>query len=219
MTSLGLLGGLLSLFYGLFLIFAPALLIALGLRAVPGGRARPALALLAGFALPIVGWFALVRGVSGKFYSGELVVYRHFVWIADSFQAGNLKPRFIASMSIFLSHCRAVTAAPLALLAGVLVLTRILGAPLRITLHDAAPTLVAAAITAAVGFVFLALLGLYLDRLAWNLVPPILVASAAVATEAVRHMTPAKARAFALVLVASSAAWLGYEVQKTGPWS
>ena len=78
--------------------------------------------------------------------------------------------------------------------------------------------LVAAGITGALTLVFLALLGFYADGLAWNLVPPILTASAAVATAAVRHLTPAKAGGFALALVASSVAWLGYEVQKTGPW-
>ncbi|HEX5110428.1 MAG TPA: hypothetical protein VFV95_18385 [Vicinamibacterales bacterium] len=174
-VGLGLAFGVGLLIYGSFLI--PLLCVAL-VQVVIYRRLWPALVAGAVSLLPYVCWVTLIFALTGTFYNHEIEVYRQFVWIADCAKLGVVAcpPKAIDNAWAFFNTGAPVMVVPLLLLCG----CRIAGyiwpgntpvPPERLRLIG-----LAIAFAFSVTAVFLLLMGYYVPRLIWLLVPSVLLA-------------------------------------------
>ena len=171
LLSLGL--GIGSLAYGSFLITVAAVVVVQG--AVYRKFIRGVAYLIVSF-IPYAGWVAYVRWRTGQFYSHEVDAYRQFVWIADCVKLGAdaCLPIVTNNAWTFLN-----TAAPIVFPVLVAIfccrLAR-LCLPAVVQLPEAGRAIaLAVAITLAITTAFLGLMGFYVPRLCWLLIPPLLL--------------------------------------------
>lgn len=224
--GIGLVLGLGSLAYGAFAVPAGAAALCLLLAGGWSGlrqRLRSTLprvtTLLAGFALPIGAWSAVLVARTGSVYSHEVATYRQFVWIHDSSERGAdvFGSELMRNFAAYATSLQTVTAFCVVALVGV----RITAYALRIAREPG----VQEAITAraiiwymVANTTFYALLGRPPTRLVWTIVPPILVL---LGYEIGLLETALKGRA-RVVLTASvavlTAVYVAYWFVKPGPW-
>jgi len=165
------------LIYGAFLIpLLCVILIQLAWYRRPVTAAFFALAAV----LPFAVWVALLRAVTGRFYSHEIEAFRQFVWIADCVKIGAelCVPVIGINLQHFFNAASAVLIVPFLLLGGCRIAGFIWPAASRVPQDRRRAIGLAIAVTFAVTAVFLAAMGFYRQRLAWILVPPVLVAVA-----------------------------------------
>lgn len=198
MTATGLLLGIGFLAYGSLVVCVVAAIvsIALGLWT---NRERPSLPELLGklglfllaFAAPVLIWIALVKRVTGAFFSPEAEIYRQFVWIFDSWKAGGIVGLLHQARIFFFDfvvHLANVSWPALLLLAIVLVVRIVSPARLQETIRDRSFTLGAAGITFVICLGFFSLMGFYRNRLEFNVVMPVLVIASILITGVVERL-------------------------------
>jgi hypothetical protein len=210
LAAYALVTGLLPLFYGGFLPLLPAMLLAFVIRWFREGKntSLPTLAVDASlmslcFAGPTLWWMAFVRVKTGTdLYIPEVTRYHQFGLITDSLPMG--WEAFWKSAKGAAPHllrvCWKAASLPLGLLLLGAALVVAVRAPLKDILREQRLNLLSAMITLCVFFPFLALSGLYEERFAWNLVPPLLAILAALTVGAHNHLDARRGAAVTLVL-------------------
>ena len=210
MTATGLLLGIGFLAYGSLVVCVGAAVvsIALGLWI---NRERTSwldligkLALfLFAFAAPVLIWIALVKRVSGVFFSPEAEIFRQFVWMLDSWRAGGFAALLSQARAFFFEffvHFAKVVWPTLVLLAIVLLVKSMAPDRLRETIKERSLILAAAGITLVIAAVFYSLMGFYRNRLEFNVVMPLLVIASVLLTGAVDRL-PRKQALLTITLV------------------
>lgn len=122
-------------------------------------------------AIPVLGWYGFVMWRVGSFYSDSLA-YKQLIWVADSFRAGTL----IADIGHFLgalvyeAALQAVALAAMFALAGWLLHSK----TVRLSREDR--ELIGAALATSIAvLIFHALAGFYMARVAYGVLPPLVV--------------------------------------------
>jgi hypothetical protein len=182
-TAIGLLLGLGNLAYGAFAMTAAGavLCILLGdgvgaLRTQPGPRALRTTLLAAAFLTPLAAWMAFAKARTGTFYSHEIVVYRQFVWLADSASRGEfaLFADLVQKLTDYLKTLATVALFPVLALAAVGLMTIVAAG--RLSLRDEEGHTDRAILWYLLANIpFFALMGFYRTRLSWTIVPPLLL--------------------------------------------
>ncbi|MDF2774728.1 MAG: hypothetical protein K0S86_4228 [Geminicoccaceae bacterium] len=224
--GIGLVLGLGGLAYGAFAVPAGAAALCLlagagwsGLRQHFSSTLSRVAALLAGFALPIGAWSAVLVARTGSVYSHEVATYRQFVWIRDSSERGadvfgsELMRNFVA----YATSLQTVTAFCIFALVGV----RVVAYAFRIAREPGAQEAITA--RAIICYMvantsFYALLGRPPTRLVWTIVPPILVL---LGYEIGQLETALRGRARVALTATVAVLTAGYVVYwfvKPGPW-
>ncbi len=194
-AQVGAMLGVLVLTYGSAVIAVPAVLLVglwrlrrLGWKTEWRANITNAAVLCVMFLIPSVCWIAVVSRFSGGYYSGEAGQYSEFVWTYQSLKHG-LPTLWNTWMSYSVSGARVIWHVTLpvgALLALFLILHAAVNRqslPMDIGHSD----LVAASIaTLACSLVFLDLLGIYVTRITFMLVPVLALLAALVASRIAR---------------------------------
>jgi hypothetical protein len=174
-------------------------------------------------AVPSAAWYVYVRATSGGFFAAELNLHQ-VVWMKDALAQG--LGVFLAKWFGYLGELLGF-AAPQALGLAILIgwLIAGVGAALwtrRIALANLAPAIPMIAIGL---YVSLAVLGFYTcvgwitERLAYPMIPPLLIAAGATAVTIAQRLAPRSRAVLAGGCLAIAAAQVIYEVAKQGPWS
>lgn len=212
--------GVCALAYGAFAVTAAgAALLLLARGGSLARRGARAAALLAAFALPVVAWMAFVVSRTGSFYSHEVARYRQFVWLADSAARG---PQAFATalahnLGEYVQVLGRVAAFPALVIAALVLAAHLLGSRRGAGEH-ARRAGVAVVVYLLVSVPFFGLMGFYASRLAWTVVPALLVVMA-METEALRqalgHRRPLLTAAAAVLALCHTAFW----VMRVGPFN
>ncbi len=218
LVTLGLALSLGILTYGTFFVTVAALLLAdfrqgRQLRRPLRLAVTRAAALAVPALAPVALWPVWVKHTTGAFYSHELVVYRQFVWLADAFYAGRAQGLAMVAKKaqLFADTWTSAELAPVALATiALVVLTR--RTPLA---PDAQNLRRQTWLFLALGFVFLALMGFYANRLTYNLVPAMLVLTGL----ALSQLPVERRRLARIALPMSALAWWLAHAVKHGPYS
>ena len=126
---------------------------------------------------PFACWFLFVRLVTGSFYSNEVEAFRQFVWMGDCIRAGWAACAQTVKNNawLFARYTAPVILMPIVLAGGCRVARHLWpGIPAPPLPKRGALTL-AIAFSLVVTTTFLALMGFYVTRLSWMLVPPLLL--------------------------------------------
>jgi hypothetical protein len=200
---LGLAFGTTLLLYGSF--FIPVLCCS-AIQLLVYRRPKPALVLAAVSFIPSLAWILFVYAVVGSFYNYEVEAYRQFIWLSDCLRsADGCAPAITSNLLTFFN-----TTAPVLVIPGILVvasrLARLIWSAGDVVEQQPPPRALgqSIAITFTITLVFLALMGFYVPRLSWLLVPPLLLL-AAVEVQGLRFSRP-QAQALGLSLAAMAAA-------------
>jgi hypothetical protein len=230
MTLLGLGLGAGMLLYGNVVVTVVAVAAVLLLRGVRGARGsrwpavRRNVTLVAlfgvAFATPPLLWMELCRRVAGSYYSHEMVAYHQFVWLPEAAHVG---PSVLLRTVV---HFARATVDEIIAGAGVLLIVLVVAAVLALKLGSsvvsAAPrpraTLAATVLTFVCSVLFCWALGYYAPRMAFNVVPVLLLLIGWFAARLAAR-SPAMARAVAVAMPVLAAVWVGYELVKPGPYS
>lgn len=221
-AGIGVALGVCALAYGAFVVTAAgAALLLLARGGSLARRAARAGALLAAFALPIVAWMAFVVSRTGSFYSHEVARYRQFVWMADA--AAHGPEAFAAALAHNLGQYAQVlgrvAAFPALVIAALVLAAHLLGGSRRGGAGEHARRAgVAVLVYLLVSVPFFALMGFYANRLAWTVVPALLVMMA-METESLRQALgrrgPLVTAAAAVLALCHTAFW----VMRVGPFN
>jgi hypothetical protein len=225
-AGMGLLSGLGLTAYGVFAL-VPLCVACAGLlawsAAVPANRRRMAanlVLLLALTALPTAIWYLLVRATVGSFFSAE-VNEEAFVWMFRLWHEGFgvLAAEWLYKFWWMLRYA-APQALPLLVLGGgLLYVVCQKREATRATLRENSSPLFAAVMVSGAVLVFYTCVGWIFPRLAYPVLPPLILATGIFALGMARHLDPATrsilTRAVVLVAVANAV----YEVAKDGPFS
>ncbi len=218
---MGLLLGLGGLLYGAFAVtvigVGVCVLVCEGRLAV---KALRLLLLLAAFAAPIALWIGFVVLRTGSFYSHEVAKYRQFVWMADALAQG--LPTFLVdlgrNLAVYSGMLITVALFPCLLLAAALLARLTVSGPPGVSRRDKTGRF-AVRVYLLAALPFYGLLGYYATRLAWSLVPAILLL---LGLELQRLDAAVKGRPRLVLeagLVALSALYVVYWVVRAGPYS
>ncbi|RVT92580.1 hypothetical protein [Sphingomonas crocodyli] len=173
------------------------------------------------FAVPTLGWGALVRLLVGSYYVIEAQKYDEFVWVLNAAMAG--PATFVTAvwtMSwFFIRHALLYTIPPLIF---------VLFAAAHAARHGRAafdkwwaglrPLLAAPLLASGLSLGFFIFVGFQSPRLAYPAIPP-LVALAAIALVQAKRVGGGWTGADRIILAALAIANAGYIVVKDGPWS
>lgn len=230
-TLLGLGLGASMLVYGSVVITVAAVstvLLVTGLRGLRGAR-RVAVAgrnvgriALFGAAVgtPQLVWMQLCKMVAGSYYSHETYAYHQFVWLPEAARKG--WSVLVNTVVAFTYDTEAEIRAAAGAMVIVLVVAVVLARRLDVSLVPASPSqrriLVATGVTIAWTVVFCWALGFYQPRIAYHLVPLLLLLIGWVGARTAAR-SPALARGVPPVLSVLAAVWVGYELTKAGPYS
>jgi hypothetical protein len=228
MWTLGCAIGILTLTYGSFPVLVLAGMLGLAIRLFskeihisPLRFSTQSLALVTGLALPSVIWIALCHVVAGGYHNRELTLYHQFIWVWESAHLGwaQLLVASTSNLVQFLAVLLPVSYFPVLLLVGIVVVGIALRVPIGLVLHERSTTFIAIAVSTFVCLVYFYFLGTYRERLALNIVLPLLVAAAIFAIGVLKRAE----RTLAVVIVQSvwilTFARFVYEIGKAGPWS
>jgi len=166
-------------------------------------------------AIPVLGWYWFVLWYVGSFYS-DAVQYRQLIWIVDSFKAGTLIADLAGFFGALLWQAMLQSAALVAMFALTLWLgsRRLLG-----SLGRTDRELVAAAlVTCLVVWVFHALAGFSMARVAYGLLPPLVVVCGLLARVAFQSAPAAQGRRAAVGFCILIALQIVYTMVKAGPY-
>jgi hypothetical protein len=222
-VALGILAGAESLAYGTFLMVPVCFAVGALAAGARTGRARASLgtvaAVLAGFAAPLLGWYLTVVAVAGSFYSDETARFGHLVWVAEAIADGAaaFELRFLLHLRKQLAAVATADVHVVALLTVAASLAMLSGVRRRTLAPEARRMLLAAGIALSLLFLFLTLLGSHPTRLAWSIVPPMLVATGVLLGSARERLRPWERRALDLSLSTWSIAWLVWEMRHGYP--
>ena len=180
---IGIMIGLGSLIYGAFGVTAIGAIICILWGKERGTfkgdilqRLRKCFLMGASFLMPVISWYIFLRVITGTVYNHEIVKYRQFIWLKDSFLNG--APVFISDVSVniaaYLNTLLSVVAFPCLVLAAVIFLTRKLnaGKPKALCGDERWQAIVIYIVS---NLSFYGLMGFYETRLSWTIVPAILV--------------------------------------------
>jgi hypothetical protein len=193
----GLTLGLVALAYASIIIAVPAMLVARGwswARHRSSQRVWAALldgaAATSSFPLPTMLWILLVRHIVGSYHSEEAAAFAEFVWIPQSLHQG-WWALWTTWVSYSVSAGRviwAVALAPALLLGFLALMARASSCRLAVSPDSGVrDLLIASAIVFAVTLVFLDLLGVYVTRIAFMVVPTLMFVAALVASLIIRE--------------------------------
>jgi hypothetical protein len=169
--------------YGAFAVTAggAALCVLMGegfciLRKRLAAKLLSGLLLLASFFAPLAAWMAFVVAWTGSFYSHEIVHFRQFVWLVDSWSRGAhaLFADLSRNLSGYLGTIIIVAAFPVLALAALTIVVYAIGAVWQPTNRDR-DTGRAILWYVLANVPFHALMGYYATRLSWTIVPALLV--------------------------------------------
>jgi len=175
--GVSLLGGVLTLAYGSFVLVLPCMVAACLLQNEYG---KGVLWKMTGvFLAPTLLWNAVLVVTVGEIYNHEVTVWREFVWIADAWTLGlpQLGQALADNLRLFLSSFLAASGSyVLAVLAlgTVIHFLNIRWTPLTLGQRNIVR---ACAVTAVFLAAFFSLMGYYAYHLSWNFVPILLVVS------------------------------------------
>ena len=229
MWKVGCMTGALTLAYGSF----PVWLLA-GILALASGlfSKEPRISLLrfsaqslvfvAGLALPSAIWIVVCNLTAGGYHNRELELYHQFVWVWESARLGWSQLLLVSTSNSvqFLKVLLPVSYFPILLLLGIALFGVALRVPIGLVLRERSTTFLAIALSSLVCFIYFYLLGFYRERLAINIVLPLLLAAAILAIAILEKV----AKPFPAVMVLMLA-WIltfirfVYEIGKAGPWS
>jgi hypothetical protein len=229
MLKIGIVTGLLTLAYGSFPVWLLAGILGLTVRLFSKEArislvrfAGQTLALVMGLALPSVIWIAVCELKTGGYHNRELALYHQFVWVWESARLGwsQLLLASTSNLIKFFEVLLPVSYFPVLLLVGIALSGVALRVPIGLVIRERSTTFTAIALSTLVCLIYFYLLGTYRERLAINVVLPLLVAAAVLALGIVEKV----ARPFPAVMVVLSV-WIltlarfAYEIGKAGPWS
>ena len=215
---LGLAFGAGILIYGAFLI---PVLSAVAIQLFLYRRLVPAVLVGAVTFVPYAAWVMFVRALTGSFYAHEVAKYRQYVWIADCAADGIAAcgPVVTKNFWTFFTMAAPVILVPLVLVFCSRVARYVRPGPEPVpqsTLHALG---LAIAMTFGITLVFLAMMGFYVQRLNWLLLPPILLALA-VELRALRLSVPRRATwRFDASVVAVAVAYIVVLLERQGPYN
>lgn len=225
-AGLGLITGLGLTAYGVFALVpacaAAAALVALvsGRRAFVGRHAANLLLLAALSVLPTAIWYVFVRAAVGSFFSAE-VNEEAFVWMLRLWQdgAGVLAAEWFSKFWWMLRYA-AAQALPLVVLAAILlyVAWRQREAA-RAAARETSAAILAGILVSAAVLVFYTCLGWIFPRLAYPVLPPLMVTAGIFALGIARRMGGAARSMLTRAIVLLALANAVYEVAKDGPFS
>ena len=179
--------------------------------------------LLALTALPLALWYVYVRATTGGFFNAELDLHQ-VVWMKDALARG--LGVFLAQWFGYLAELL-VFAAPQMLGLATLIVWLVASAVVAIRTRRVAPKNLASAVPMIITglYVSCAVLGFYTcvgwitDRLAYPMIPPLVIAAGATAVAIAQRLAPWPRAVLAGGCLAVAAAQVIYEVVKLGPWS
>lgn len=227
-TFLGVTMGYAMITYGVFAIAVPAM----GLAALAAiARARVARfevagrtlfglgAVLALTALPPMLWYRYVVAETGQFFNMELSM-GHVVWMADAWREGpaHFWEAWSEKLEELVEMARPQARPALALALVVLVSAFEAGA-LRPTWRRARATVGTCLVVSLLGGAFYASVGFVIDRLAFAMVPSLVVAAGVLALSLVPSLDPRRRWALAFASAALAVGTAVYSVVKDGPYS
>jgi hypothetical protein len=223
MAAAGALLGIGLLAYGTLIIAVAAAIAAIGL-AYWSERDRPPLLITLGkvcvftaaAAVPSLLWMKILTMTTGSYYHPEFEDCREFVWVYDYWRGGDPQalqhqqlcgpvPHPREFLGLFARHVWNVLWPVLGIVViaalGIFSSTR-----LKESIRQRRLILIAAAITLVMCLGFFGLLGFYRNRLAFNVVVPVIVAASVILTSQIERMT--KKHAMVMLLLLSVAAAL-----------
>lgn len=224
---LGILLGLGAMAYGAFLVTLGAAVLCIWIR----GNTNPlpkrfrqstihSILLVFFFFLPMALWVLYVRAQAGSFYSHEVVAYRQFIWLYDSFLKGftmfwvDIGKNLVA----FVNVLAPVLAFPALMLVFVHGLSITLGISRNLSRHESC-VYRAVFITLLVSLPFYALMGFYATRLAWALVPPLVIILALEGEGLICALKGSQRFFIQACLTGTTIGYMLYWVLKAGPYS
>jgi hypothetical protein len=166
-------------------------------------------------AIPVLGWYWFVLWYVGSFYS-DAVQYRQLIWIADSFKAGTL----IVDIARFFGGLIREAILQAGALAAMFALAIWLGErriPARLR-HADRELIAAGLVICLVVWIFHALAGFTMARVAYGLLPPLIVVCGVLARAAFETASPLDGQRAAIgfsILIAVQAV---YTMVKAGPY-
>jgi hypothetical protein len=183
MCLIGLMIGLSSLIYGAFGVTAIGTIICILWGKERGTfkgdklqRLKKCFLMGGSFLMPMISWYIFIGVATGTVYNHEIVKYRQFIWLKDSFLKGApaLMTDVSANIAAYLDTLLSVVAFPCLVLAVVIFLTRKLNTGnLRALYGDERWQAIVIYIVSNLSFY--GLMGFYETRLSWTIVPAILV--------------------------------------------
>lgn len=221
----GVLLGLASLLYGVFVIAVLALTVALVRDTLRNKRNKlPAIAsagaMLAAFLVPIELWRWLVISKTGAFSVLEIYRYHQFVWITEDIAQTprRLLPDLVQNIGVFLHTLPVVIVFPALVICGVVIAAQALEKPMTASANS---TRVLRGILSyyAVSIPFYALMGFYATRLSWALVPPLALILSFAIKSLDGGMSEAQRRRLKAALAVMSCVYVAYWIGVHGPYS
>lgn len=168
-------------------------------------------------AVPVLAWYYFVLWRVGSFYSDSMA-YRQLIWVADSYAAGTLLADLSAKFG-GLSREAARQAVALAAMFGLALLLLVVNRRRARFEHGDAMLVAAALLTSLVVLVFHALAGFTMARVAYGILPPLIVICGVLARAAYRdERSSVLAWGAAAVFGAIIIAQMVYTVVKAGPY-
>jgi hypothetical protein len=182
-----------------------------GVRAI--GRIA---ALVASAALLPVAWIAVCTAVSGSYYNHEATVYHQFRWLVESSAPGDPSwyQRFKSYAVFTVAEVLAAATPFLLVVTAVVVIAVLARARLVPAEGSERSTLIGTGLALLLGLAFCWAIGTYTYRLAYHIVPPLLLLIGWVATRSTRL---GRVPDVAICLLA--AVWIGLELTAHGPYS
>lgn len=167
---------------------------------------------------PYAAWMAMVTARTGSFYNHEVAAYRQFIWMGDCAAAGvdACLPVVAANFRMFFNTAAPVVAIPLLLVVLSVMANQHWGQPVAV-LPARRALQQSIALTFVITLTFLALMGFYVPRLAWLLVPP-LVLAIVLEVQGIVRAQRVSARWLALAAVALSLTHLLTLAARQGPY-
>lgn len=224
---MGLATGLGMTAYWVFAVLVPCLvlpaLIDLVWRASPGERLR----LIGNIGLflvlaaaPMALWYVFVLASTGDFHASETRDNGMLIWMFDALSVGPgaLAARLFDNAHVLINQAKpqAVAIAAAALLT-LLAVIATAGRSLAV-LRRAGGVVIAGLFVSALVLIFYTCVGWLVHRLAYAMLPPLIVAIGALAVAAVGELPPYGRRALASAYLVLVLAQMVFEVVKDGPW-
>ena len=217
-VSIGLMIGLGSLIYGAFGVTAIGAIICILWGKGRGTfkedrlqRLKKCFLMSVSFLMPMILWYIFLKVITGTVYNHEIVKYRQFIWLKDSFLKG--APAFITDLSVniasYLDTLLSAVAFPCLVLAGAILLTRKLNAGKSRAIYDD-ERWQAIVIYIVSNLSFYGLMGFYETRLSWTIVPAILVILGMAIRQLDGLLIGMSRFAFHLFLTGTSSLYLAY---------
>jgi hypothetical protein len=182
-------------------------------------RAMVNLALLLALSiLPSVLWYLFVRFTTGDFFHFEMA-QGEVVWMADAWTKG---ADVFARTWLFNAWQLLAAAAPQAvpvLILAVLTAAAAFRGSRTVALSSVSPAIAVGLYVSVAMLGFYASVGWIVDRLAYPMVPPLLVAAATVAVVVSLRLDGRGRRGLAIGAMVLAMAQIAYAVAKDGPWS